>query len=142
MSTARVSPISPPGSLLKGVLPPKKGAREHKTKPVRNTDAGHLEAIRQCACVACLTDPCGEAAHVRMTAPGKPAPGMAMRPDDEYAVPLCHTCHMRQHELGELPYWRSLNLDPIKIAAALYRMSPNVEAMRAAVFAASAISKA
>jgi hypothetical protein len=133
----RVSRIAPYGSLLKGAVPTK--ARKTEKPGARKTDGEHLEAVRQCSCLACGADPAGEAAHVRMTAPGKTSPGMGRRPDDEHTVPLCHACHMRQHEIGEVKFWADVGVDPLKVAAALYRMSPRTEAMRAAVFAAQAI---
>lgn len=36
--------------------------------------------------------------------------------------------------------WARHMIDPLKVAAALYRLSPVIEAMRAAVYAARAIS--
>lgn len=135
----RCTPVAAPGSLLKGPKPV-------KTKPVRvkrERDEGHLEAVRQCPCLACLTDPAGEAAHLRFgdLERGKQSPGIGRKPADKHVLPLCHTCHMDQHANGELSWWRSHGIDdPLRVAAALYELSPNVEALRAAVFACHAVN--
>jgi hypothetical protein len=127
--THRLAPADAPGTLFKRPAPPKRTPRERL--PHRN-NTDHLEAIRQCPCLACGRDPCGEAAHVRM---GTHA-GMGRKPEDRWVTPLCRACHADQHEIGELTFWHSLDLPPLTIAAALYRASPNVEAMRAMVFVA------
>jgi len=132
----RCLPVAAPGSLLKGTAAPK-AKKGETTKPVRERDAGHLEALRQCPCVACGHDPAGEAAHISMASAkhGKPEKGMGSKSADQWTLPLCHACHMRSHEVGEQPFWRDLGLDPLMLAAALYRASSNIEAMRAMVFA-------
>ncbi|MDQ2079523.1 hypothetical protein RA307_04955 [Xanthobacteraceae bacterium Astr-EGSB] len=136
----RISPIAPPGSLLK-VAP-----REHATKPARrpkstkgrDLDAKHLALVRRCPCLSCDADPAGEAAHVRMSGPDKPMPGAGAKPSDRFALPICPACHTRgaraQHRVGEARFWRGLGLDPLLICAELYAASPDIEAMRAVVF--------
>jgi hypothetical protein len=143
----RISPIAAPGSLLKGEHTPKRSIksrpapvtkaprRQVKSRPKREHDAAHLAAVRRCACLSCDTDPAGEAAHVRMTVTGKPIAGMGNKPDDRHTVPLCHACHMRQHAEGEAPFWAALGLNPILAAARLHAASPDVPAMRTAIFA-------
>lgn len=136
----RVTPVAPVGSLLKG-------ERERRTKTkmrqVRERDDTHLEAIRQLPCLACSVDPCGEAAHLRLGdhEAGKANPGIGRKPDDKFSLPLCHACHMEQHRGNELEFWRSRGIvDPLKIAATLYRLSPHLEPMRAAVWACHAVN--
>jgi hypothetical protein len=70
-----------------------------------------------------------------MSAPGKPIAGIGAKPEDRWTVPLCHPCHMRQHELGEVPFWQALGLDPLKISATLWACGNDIGAMRAQVFA-------
>jgi hypothetical protein len=71
----------------------------------------------------------------------KPVTGLGRRPDDRHAVPLCHTCHMDQHAIGELSFWEAVGIAPLTVAASLYRLSPNIEAMRAACFVAIGFAK-
>ncbi len=125
---------SKPGSLLK----PDFAAKKQKVKPSgpgqrqpREKKPGHLIAIRQLPCLSCRTDPCGEAAHLRISTAGKPNAGIGAKPDDRWTNPLCHTCHMTQHSEGERSFWKRLNIDPFKMAQDLFRLSPDVDAMRA-----------
>lgn len=119
----RVSPVSPVGSLLKALRPSTK----------RDLDREHLALIRRCPCAACDADPAAEAAHVRMTLAGKPITGLGMKPHDRWTVPLCHSCHMRQHAIGEVAFWHDVGLHPLVLARALYWASPDIEEMRAII---------
>ncbi|MFA5951529.1 MAG: hypothetical protein WC807_14715 [Hyphomicrobium sp.] len=142
----RVSNVAPVGSLLKGA------GRETRSKPVkakaRAHDNAHLEAIRQLPCLnpACRRDPAGVAAHVRFACAEarKPITGMQTKPDDAHTVPLCQACHAdapdAQHKGSEVAFWNRLGVDPLKISAALYDASPNVEHMRSIVFVSHTIS--
>ena len=96
---------------------PKMGVRE----PDRIVCPGHLKWVRGHECVFKFGMCEGkiEAAHVRMGTDG----GMGMKPSDCYAVPLCERHHRRQHQIGEESFWRGV--DPIKIAADLWRLSPH-----------------
>lgn len=135
---ARISPIAPFGSLLKSSQPPRKKRLDMGRAP-RQHDAGHLDAIRQCPCLACGVDVGIEAAHVRFSTPGRPNPGIGKKPDDSAAVPLCGTCHRDQHSGSENEFWARHMIDPLRVAATLYRVSPSVEAMRATIFTARAV---
>jgi len=138
----RISPIAPFGSLLKGasrepVTKPARpnAARSAKAAKGRDLDPKHLAAVRRCPCLSCDSDPAGEAAHVRMTRAGKPIAGTGAKPADRWSLPLCPKCHTKdkaaQHRVGEPAFWSALGLDPLKIAADLYSVSPDIEAMRA-----------
>jgi hypothetical protein len=133
MTASRVAPVDPPGTLFKAPRTDRP-RRQKAARGSRGRDPEHLEAIRQCPCLRCGHDPCGEAAHVRM---GSLA-GIARKPSDERAVPLCHGCHMDQHAIGEITFWALTGIAPLPLAAALWRMSPNAEAMRALCFVAIA----
>lgn len=133
-----VSPRAPYGSLLKQPA----GDKKRKAKPAksaRERDEKHLAAVRRCPCVACDVDPAGVAAHVRMSAPGKPNAGIGSKPDDRDALPLCPTCHTdgkeAQHKIGEADFWNRLGLNPIAICWKLYEVSPDVAKMRAVIHA-------
>lgn len=130
-----ISPRAPYGSLLKEARPAK-----HNKRPARDENPKHLAAVRQCQCISCARTNQIEAAHVRMSAPGKPNPGVGMKPDDKYTLPLCDVCHRTgpnaQHEVGEIKFWGSLGIDPLVVCARLYAVSPDVEKMRAVIAAA------
>jgi hypothetical protein len=124
---ARFFAPAPIGSLLKtGAKPSRKPATERKG---RERDPAHLDAIRQLPCLACGADIGCEAAHIRMGHKG----GMGLRPDDPMAIPLCSACHRDQHATSEQKYWDARNIDPVKVANSLHRLSGQNEAMRQVV---------
>jgi hypothetical protein len=43
---------------------------------------------------------------------------------------------MQQHAIGEVTFWRGLDLDPVGVAVALFAKSGDLAAMRELVFAA------
>lgn len=127
MSTRRCSAIAPVGSLLKGQ--PKKKQPSPAGRNPREHNPGHLVNIRLCPCVICGKDPAGVAAHVRMTAPGKPNPGVGAKPHDRYTVPLCAKDHTTQHSMGEAKFWKQMGLDAVALAGALFKAG-NLDAMK------------
>ena len=130
MSRFCLSP-APVGSLLKSTEPKR---NRKPAKSARNTDDKHLAAVRRLPCLSCDNDPARVAAHVRMSAPGKPNAGVGCKPGDEWSLPLCDDCHTRrpdaQHNVGEPDFWARLGLDPLKICADLAAVSPDVPKMR------------
>lgn len=133
----RVSELAPLGSLLKRPRESRIKARFGRTP--RALDPTHLDAIRELPCLKCGMEPCGEAAHVRLSSAthGKRNAGGA-RPDDRWALSLCRSCHLTdddaQHKVGELQFWGALGINPLMVCEALYRVSPDLVAMRAVVF--------
>lgn len=127
--SAYISPRAPFGSLLKSERPTK-----HKARPARDENPKHLAAVRQCMCLSCGSERQIETAHVRMSTPGKPNPGVGMKPDDKYTLPLCTGCHRTnpeaQHEVGEVKFWAALGIDPLVVCTRLYEVSPDVSRMR------------
>ena len=123
----RISAAAPYGSLLKTSIP----ARKPREK--REHSSSHLALIRRLPCLSCDTDPTGEAAHLRSSGLGKSITGVGIKPDDKWTLPLCHTCHMRQHEIGETEFWAELGINPFLIAAKLATLQ-SVEAMRQEIF--------
>jgi len=140
VSTTRISKIAAPGSLFKSGKPHRK--LKATGREPRERDEAHLDAIRQCPCIRCGIDPAGEAAHLRLTAPGKPNAGIGSKPHDRYVLPLCREDHDEQHRIGEVKFWKDVGIDPLVMAERLYRVSPNTEAMRSLVWAAQAIAGA
>jgi hypothetical protein len=85
------------------------------SKPSLRRRTQHLGFIRQLACVACGKAAPSEAAHVRTGTDS----GVALKPSDRYAVPLCTACHAKQHRIGELRFWSALYIDPLNVALRL-----------------------
>lgn len=75
----------------------------------------YLKWVRERPCVRCEAPPPSEAAHVRMGNGG----GMGLKPSDYRTVPLCHTCHALQHQIGERAFWwQAPNSGPHNLIAA------------------------
>lgn len=45
--------------------------------------------------------------------------GVSLKPSDYRTVPLCHSCHTRQHQVGERSFWDSVGLDTDALIASL-----------------------
>ena len=103
-----------------------------KSKPDLRRRLQHLAFVRQLACVACGKSAPSEAAHVRTGTDG----GVGVKPGDRYAVPLCASCHAKQHRIGELTFWSSLRIDPLNVALRLWTGSADVRAGERTVFRA------
>jgi len=75
--------------------------------------------------------------------------GLGLRGTDFYLVPLCgpatvwqDCCHSRKHYLGAARFWSELGINPIDIAAQLWRVSSNVTAgLRAVMLARQAAAR-
>jgi hypothetical protein len=116
-------------------MPPARIARTvARSKPKLNAlrRVRHLTFLRQLPCVACGKAPPSEAAHVRTGTDG----GVGMKPGDRYAVPLCTTCHAKQHRVGELTFWSALRIDPLNVASRLWTISADIKAGERTVFRA------
>jgi hypothetical protein len=92
-----------------------------RRKPNDRLNPEHLAFIRKLPCVSCGIKFNTEAAHVRIGSDG----GMALKPSDRHAVPLCTRCHALQHR-GERTFWLNLGNDPIVLAASLWASSGDV----------------
>jgi hypothetical protein len=103
-----------------------------KPKPEFRRRVHHLAFIRLLPCAACGKAAPSEAAHVRTGTDG----GVGMKPADRYAIPLCTTCHAKQHRLGELTFWSALRIDPVNVALRLWTISADVKAGERTVFRA------
>ena len=98
-------------------------------KQPRLRDPRYLAFLRTKPCCVCGAPPPSEAAHIRSgsTVYCKPPTGMAEKPDDRWAVPLCGPilgvkkgCHRTQHAGAESKFWRERGLNPFEIAIKLY----------------------
>lgn len=98
----------------------------------------HLELIRRLPCLACgYSAGRVQAAHVSMSDAllGKRGRGLGMKSDDRWVVPLCFSCHERQHKMGELPFWEEIEIYPLMVAYALW-LASRTDAMRQMVMRA------
>ena len=84
----------------------------------RERNAKHLEFIRSLPCCICGDDTTVEAAHIRTAALGygKAHTGMAEKPGDAWALPLCNRHHREQHSMNEMMFWKKYQIDPFMIA--------------------------
>lgn len=90
----------------------------------RQKDARYLDQIRAMPCCICGDNTSTEAAHIRTGAPeyGKSYTGMAEKPSDKWALPLCNRHHREQHETGdELKFWDFHGINPFLLAITLQR---------------------
>ena len=104
----------------------------HRPKHNLRRRQQHLAFIRQLSCVACGKAAPSEAAHVRTGTDG----GTGVKPGDRYSVPLCTTCHAKQHRIGELSFWSALRIDPVNVALRLWSVSSDIKAGERTVFRA------
>ncbi|EJN07922.1 Protein of unknown function (DUF968) [Bradyrhizobium sp. YR681] len=134
----RITPPAAPGALLKPVC---EIAQIRKVKPELADDPDYLALVRQCPCLYCGVEPCGEAAHVRLASAafGKSS-GLQKKPHDQWALPLCRDDHLNarhaQHKRNEEAFWRALGINPLLIAQRLYAQRGDLVAMRAVAIVA------
>lgn len=130
----RVVAPSPPGTLLKRLQ-----ARVRLHQEAAGRDLGYLAQVRECPCLMCGLDPCGEAAHVRFASAafGK-ASGLQKTPPDRWALPVCGSDHRTarhaQHNRNEQEFWASLRINALLTATNLYAQRGDLVAMRAVIF--------
>ena len=85
-----------------------------------------LAFVRRKPCCACGAPPPSQAAHIRFgnLELGKRPTGIAEKPSDRWAVPLCADCHLdtpgAQHNIGEKKFWARVGIDPFALASKLY----------------------
>lgn len=111
----------PPGSAS-----PQNGARYKVDKslltisePKRIRSKEHLRYVATQPCVVCGRAP-SHAHHLRHAQPR----GLALKVSDEFTVPLCAVHHDEIHRTTkEEAWWRERDIDPLALAAALWRES-------------------
>jgi hypothetical protein len=136
----RLTPLAPPGALLKRAFGI---AQRLRLRDASNSDPVYLSSIRACPCLRCGMDPAHEAAHVSMNsgAHGKHN-SFGKKAADRWTVPLCGACHREdkdsQHKVGELPFWNDVGINPLLVCSRLYAARDDFVKMRAIVFNAIA----
>ena len=135
----RITAIAHPGALLKHAFDRVARARAIETP----ADPSYLEMIRQLPCIKCGMEPCGEAAHVRITSAAfHKRGGIGRKPEDRWALPLDRGCHQTDpdalHRRGEYLFWADLGINPLLICERLYRQRGDLVAMRAVILSAMA----
>jgi hypothetical protein len=79
----------------------------------------HLRYVTSLPCLFCTRNP-SDAHHLRFMQPR----ALGRKVSDEFAVPLCRTHHRAVHQAkDEQVWWRSIGIDPVKIARKLWRDS-------------------
>jgi hypothetical protein len=88
-------------------------------EPRRKRDKQHLRFVASQPCLICGRAP-SDAHHLRFAQPR----AMGRKSSDEFVVPLCRTHHRQNHRTGrEESWWASVSIDPLEIAAKLWRIS-------------------
>jgi hypothetical protein len=87
--------------------------------PRRYRNKEHLRYITSLPCLFCTRKP-SDAHHLRFMQPR----ALGRKVSDEFAVPLCRTHHRAAHRAkDEQAWWKSIGIDPVKIARKLWRGS-------------------
>jgi hypothetical protein len=88
-------------------------------KPRRKRDKQHLRSVAFDPCLICGRAP-SDAHPLRFAQPR----AMGLKSSDEFTVPLCRTHHRQNHQTGcEETWWASVSIDPLEVAAKLWRSS-------------------
>jgi hypothetical protein len=92
-------------------------------KPVRERDRDHLRFVASQPCLVCGRTP-SDAHHLRFAEPR----AMGRKVSDRFAVPICRLHHRELHRRGnERDWWQSQGIDPLVIAADLWRRRHAIE---------------
>ena len=89
------------------------------SEPKRIRSKEHLRFVASQACVICGRTP-SHPHHIRYAQPR----GLALKVSDEFTVPLCAIHHSENHATGdERRWWQERKIDPLTVAAELWRKS-------------------
>jgi hypothetical protein len=89
----------------------------------RQSDPKYLKWLRTqpCACGCHRAPPC-DAAHLRSRSLEYDKESGYGKPDDRWALPLNHWCHMAQHRHNELQWWADRGVeDPFALCITYYQ---------------------
>lgn len=87
-----------------------------KQRQPRVFDPKYLAWLRTNPCCICGKE--SEACHIRSGSIeyDKPPTGMAEKPDDKWALPMCHPHHVQQHSMNEMVFWKLHKINPFRLA--------------------------
>lgn len=89
------------------------------SEPKRLRDKAHLSFVATQCCLACGRQP-ADPHHLKFAQPR----AMARKVSDEFVVPLCRSHHSDLHRHGdERIWWDKLGVDPLPVAAELWRQT-------------------
>ena len=93
------------------------------SEPKRIRSKEHLSFVASQPCLICGCTP-SHAHHVRYAQ----SRGVSLKVSDEFTVPLCAIHHHHVHTTGnEASWWHERNIEPLKVAAALWRESRELQ---------------
>ena len=91
-------------------------------EPKRRRDKQHLKFVASQPCLVCGRTP-SDAHHLRFAQ----SRGLSVKSSDEFTVPLCRTHHRENHHTGrEREWWQDKQLEPLSVAATLWRRSRGI----------------
>lgn len=110
-------------------IKPEGRAMGRKVKRPRVKADKHLAWIRTLPSVISGCMGC-EACHIRMAdlSYAKQSTGMQEKPDDRWTLPMTPDEHRKQHSGSERGFWLRQDIDPCKVALALWCVSGDDEA--------------
>jgi hypothetical protein len=85
----------------------------------------HQKFVASFPCVVCGNDTEVQCCHIR-SIPKLGNIGKGIR-DDRFCIPMCFTCHTKQHLIGELEFFEKYNINPILISMKLASISPCIK---------------
>jgi hypothetical protein len=105
--------------------------------PKRLRDKAHLKFVASRPCLICERQP-SDPHHLRFAQPR----AIGLKVSDEFTVPLCRVHHRQLHQAGnEETWWKTLNVDPLVIAKALWEQThPNSASNASSVGQANELS--
>jgi hypothetical protein len=88
-------------------------------EPRRYRNKEHLRFVATKACLVCGRKP-SDPHHLRFTQPR----ALGRKVSDEFVVPICRTHHRAVHRSGdEQAWWKSVGIEPLKVARKLWRQT-------------------
>ncbi len=105
---------------MKRAIPLQRRATPRKLKTIFRSEKW-IVWIKSLVCVVpgCYRTPC-DPAHVRGSKQG----GTALKPGDQWTIPLCRSHHREQHQIGEPAFGRRYRFDMVKVCRQLQQWSP------------------
>jgi hypothetical protein len=94
-------------------------------KPVRERDREHLKFVAGQSCLVCGRTP-SDAHHIKFAEQR----AMGRKVSDKFTVPICRLHHRELHRRGnERAWWQQQDIEPLAVAAALWKKTHTVEAI-------------